>query len=47
LVDQVDVGIDDREPALALAAEQVGGACGLVVQELSEEHRLTSYQLNA
>ena len=57
VVDQVDVGVDDRELSLALAAEQVGGAGGLVVEQLAEEHRvlqggrsdrqLTSYQLIA
>ena len=51
VVDQVDVRIDDRELAAALAAEQVGGAGRLVVEQLSEEHvasvriGLTSYQL--
>jgi hypothetical protein len=32
------VGLDDRELAARLAAEQVGGAGGLVVQQLSEVH---------
>ena len=53
LVDQVDVRIDDREPPVRLAAEQVRGAGRLVVQQLAEEHaglqgrasRLTSYQV--
>ena len=30
--------IDDRELAVGLAAQQVGGAGGLVVEQLSEEH---------
>ena len=38
VVDQVDVRVDDRELAVALAAEEIGGAGGLVVEELSEEH---------
>ena len=37
-VDQVDVGVDDRDLAAALAAEEVGGAGRFVVEELSEEH---------
>jgi hypothetical protein len=45
LVDQVDVGVDDGELAPRLAAEQVGGAGGVVVEQLAEEHGLTSYQL--
>ena len=45
LVDQVDVGIDDGELADGLAAEQVGGARGVVVEQLTEEHDLTSYQV--
>ena len=54
VVDEVDVGVDDRELAVALAAEQVGGARRLVVEELPEEHveppddrwsGLTSYQV--
>ena len=53
LVDQVGVRVDDRESAVGLAAEHVGGARGLVVEQLPEEHerlqgrttnRLTSYQ---
>ena len=38
VVDEVDMGIDDREPAAALAAEQVGGAGGVVVEQLAEVH---------
>jgi hypothetical protein len=41
------VRIDDRELAVALAAEQVGGAGGAVVEQLAEVHRsirLTTYQ---
>ena len=37
-VDEIDVGVDDRELAAGLAPEQVGGAGGLVVQQLAEEH---------
>jgi hypothetical protein len=44
LLDEIDVRIDDRELALALAAEQVGGTCGVVVEQLAEVHGLTSYQ---
>ena len=54
-VDQIDVGVYDRQLALALAAQQVGGAGRFVVEELAEEHSeppevgigclaLTSYQ---
>ena len=39
LIDEIRMGIDDRELPLALAAEEVGGAGGLVVEELSEVHR--------
>ena len=54
LVDEIDVRVDDGERRLALAAEQVGGARGLVVQQLAEVHvglrsfeliGLTSYQV--
>jgi hypothetical protein len=54
LIDQVDVWIEDGELALALAAEEVGGASGFVVEQLAEEHggppsrrdqALTSYQV--
>jgi hypothetical protein len=38
VVHEADVGIDDGELLLRLAAEQVGGASGLVVEELAEEH---------
>ena len=38
VVDEVDVRIDDREPLLRLAAEEVGGAGRALVQELSKEH---------
>jgi hypothetical protein len=38
LVDQVDVRVYDGELATGLAAEQIGGAGGLVVQQLSEVH---------
>ena len=37
LIDQVDVRIDDGELASALAAEQIRGAGGLVVEQLAEE----------
>ena len=47
VVDQIDVRIDHREPGLGLAAEEVGGAGRLVVQQLAEEHGLTNYQLIA
>ena len=39
LVDEVGVRIDDGELRLRLAAEQVGGAGSVVVQELAKEHR--------
>jgi hypothetical protein len=47
------MGIDDGELAMCGAAEHVGGAGGLVVEQLAEEHvdlqdrywPLTSYQL--
>ena len=39
VVDQIAVRIDDGELRLRLAAEQVGGACSVVVQELAKEHR--------
>ena len=38
VVDQVDVGVDDGEGAVRLAAQEVGGAGGLVVEELAEVH---------
>jgi rhodanese-related sulfurtransferase/predicted transcriptional regulator len=38
LVDEVGVRVDDRELAVRLAAEQVGGARTVVVEQLSEEH---------
>jgi|SRR3954451_8829904 len=38
LVDQVDVRIDDGELRVRLAAEDVGGAGGGVIQQLPEEH---------
>ena len=38
VVDEVDVGVDDGERALGLAAEQIRGAGRLVVEELSEVH---------
>jgi hypothetical protein len=44
VVHQVDVRIDDGELADRLAAEQVGGTGGVVVEQLSDEHGLTSYQ---
>ena len=37
-----DVGIDDAELFLRLAAEEIGGAGRLVVEELSEIQALTS-----
>ena len=53
VVDEINVRVDDGELATCRAAEQVGGACGFVVEQLSEEHvdlqaislDLTSYQL--
>ena len=42
VVDEVDVGIDDGELLLRLAAEEIGGAGRLVVEELSEIQALTS-----
>ena len=54
LVDEVDVRVDDGELPVRLAAEQVRGAGGLVVEQLPEEHvdlqssswsGLTSYQV--
>jgi len=38
LIDQVDVWVDDSERAVGLAAEDIGGASRLVVQELPEVH---------
>jgi hypothetical protein len=38
VLDQVHVGIDDGELPGRLAAEQIGGAGGFVVQELAEVH---------
>ena len=56
LVNEVDVRVDDGELAVRLAAEQVGGARALVVQELPEVHvaspveialdKLSTYLLN-
>ena len=40
----VDVRVDDRERAMGLAPQQVGRARGVVVEQLPEEHGLTSYQ---
>ena len=37
VVDQIDVRVDDRERAVALAAEQIRGAGGFVVEQLAEE----------
>jgi rhodanese-related sulfurtransferase len=37
LVDQVDMWIDHGEPAVALAPQQVRGACGFIVEQLAEE----------
>jgi hypothetical protein len=37
VVDQVDVGIDDGELPDRLAAEQIGGAGRLVLEELAEQ----------
>jgi hypothetical protein len=36
--------VDDRERAAGLAAQQVRRAGRLVVEQLAEEHDLTSYQ---
>jgi hypothetical protein len=38
VVDQLDVGIHDRESAVGLAAEKVRGAGRFVVQQLAEVH---------
>ena len=38
LIDKIDVRVDDRELAVGLAPQEIGGACGLVVQQLSEVH---------
>ena len=38
LVDEIDVRVDHREGAVCLAPEEIRGARGLVVQELSEVH---------
>jgi hypothetical protein len=38
LVDEVDVRIDDRELSHRLAAQQIGGARRLVVEQLPQEH---------
>ena len=38
LIDQIDVRVDDRKRAVGLATEQVGGARGLVVQQLTQVH---------
>jgi hypothetical protein len=46
VVDEADVRVDDGELAVGLAPQYVGGAGGLVVQELSEVHaRLREFQL--
>jgi hypothetical protein len=37
VVDEIGVGVNDRELLLRLAAEEVGGTGGLVVQQLAEE----------
>src|SRR5947207_2099094 len=45
VVDQVRMRVDDGELPRRLAAKQIGGAGGLVVEELAEVHwGLTSYQ---
>jgi hypothetical protein len=41
VIDEIGVRIGDGERALGLAAEQVGGAGRVVVQELAEEHHRT------
>ena len=38
VVDELSVRVDDRERAVGLATEHVGGARGLVVQQLTEVH---------
>jgi hypothetical protein len=40
LIDEIQVGVDDGELTNRLAAEQVGGAGRLVVEELAEVHLL-------
>ena len=42
LVDQIDVWVDDGELVVGLAAQKVGRAGGLVVEQLSEVHALIS-----
>ena len=38
LVDEIDVRVDDGELPVRLAAEQIGGAGRVVVEQLAEEH---------
>jgi len=49
-VDEIDVRIDDGEALARLAAEQVGGAGGVVVEQLAEVHvglRRTAFEQSA
>ena len=46
LVNEVDVRVDDGELAVRLAAEQVGGARALVVQQLPEVHVASSVTIS-
>ena len=38
VVNQIDMRVDYRELGLGLAAEEIGGAGRLVVEELAKEH---------
>src|SRR4051794_38409688 len=46
LVHQVEMGVDDREGAVGLAAEEVRGAGGVVVEELAEVHALDNVSID-
>src|SRR5438067_10031271 len=39
LIDQIGMGLDHGEGAVGLAAEDVGGAGRVVIEQLAEEHR--------
>ena len=41
VIDQIDVRVDDAEDAMGLAAQEVRGACRVVVEVLAEEHTTT------
>ena len=41
-VDEIDVRVDHRECAVRLAAQEIRGAGGVVVEQLAEVHRLRS-----